>query len=1210
MAEPKVKQTNRFCKPEFNLTTGRHKGRKAQTRRWHGSAQALEAMLLSEATARRQSKEGRWFSGHLLPDGHIGYGAEAVVSVGALVAEVDGTALDLQAWAAAVAHRCAAVAYESWSSPPGPESKPGRYRIIIAIKRDLAIAEAQALLAEIGRRARLCGADLAPESGDSWRLWWMPRTRPDAHRSPNVIALEGAALDPESLPWGGSVAELVKAQEAAQEAARTKAAQEAASEARKRAQTRAAAPIADLDERARRRVSKTLQGMCDDILSKLAKGGRCNKIYSNGRRLGRHVAAGFLDADALCDLEQAVQSACALAPDLNPRRALESLHNGYRKGLGEPLEERELDKLRGSAPTTKRPQRARAEKPPAPPELNQVKGVGAVSLEEGRAQIRTAGAAIFEQGGGAFLAGPPGLGKTTTAQELHKGAKGLRFIVRHTREAILKDASAIPGAIPVLGRSSAGASKGRAQFGPTVTGEYTTCNNPEVLRRGKAGEGVDGLCKACQLREACTAQNGQAGMMKRAEDAIAKSAGVIVCGFDHLLYFLKLAHEKGVAPASIWLDDLSAPQPKVVDHAALQNSANILLQHEQASAIVRALEGAQSAPGAQGEHGHHWRGEGALGLLRAAGVDADALAQELSRANRVGDAGTPLALRDVLGALQGAHFLSIVATSKASALHIYPARPQIPESTAVIVASSTGERRLWEAFLGRRLPETRPLVEPKHSRALWFESLGGALNLASVTLDPARAIETMRRLGEASREHIAQLRRDVGSRALRGLVVWHKQVLDAAQLVAPLLSAFQRGAGLADGELKPIYWRGVECVGSNDFQEYDLCVTLGDPLQNMGAWGDLAAAAACWASNGELEGELNERWHDDAEGLAEQAHGRLRWTIRGPTLHISAGARPGPMVRYLATPQELARPSKSAQKLATWPAISVQGMRHLGLSWRPEAKAAAAALPHKNTIAEHYEADTRPEFIITGRYAKSIVSNAWKADTADAALTAARTVARLCGGEPDTIHLEPAPPSEEGFSAPPLGGVGSNSFPQAQEPDPVPDGLKNGQKVLYRSRERALTTMDAHPNEIGLVQGEEAAQSSPQPETTPPNGRPGEAPKDLLELETKPAPLAPFHALKSEPQTPESQRGESQRPRRGAVNIAQELASAAARWTNFEGGDFEARLDMLTERFVIILDKLYSEAWGEPGPLREAEALRLTLAPLGLERGAPPQWLH
>jgi hypothetical protein len=1202
MAKPKVKQSNSFCKPEFNLTTGHHKGRKAQTRRWHGSAQALQAMLLSEAASARQRKEGRWFSGHLLPDGHIGYGAEAVEGVGALVAEVDGTALDLQAWAAAVAHRCAAVAYESWSSPPGPESKPGRYRIIIAIKSKLAIAEAQALLAEIGHRA-----ELATESGDSWRLWWMPRTRPDAHRSPNVIVLEGAALDPESLPWGGCVAELVKAQEAAQEAARAKAAQEAAIEARQRAQTRTAAPIAELDERARRRVSKMVQGMCDDIRSDLAKGGRCKRIYSRGMRLGRHIAAGFLEADALCDLEQAVQSACALAPDLNPRRALESLHNGYRKGLDERLEERELGKLRGGAPTTKRPQRARAEKPPTPPELNQVKGVGAVSLEEGRAQIRTAGAAMFEEGNGAFLAGPPGLGKTTTARALHKGAKGLRFIVRHTRDAILEDARAIPRAIAVLGRKREGAPKGRAQFGENLTG-YTTCTNAEVLRRGEAGEGVDGLCKACPLRAACVTQDGQAGMMERAEAAITNSDGIIVCCFDHLLYFLKLAHAKGVAPASIWLDDVSAPQPKVVDRAVLQNSANLLQQHEQASAILRALESAQRQPGAQGEHGHHWRGDDALGLLRASGVDADALAQELSSANRIGNAGAPLALRDVLAALKGERFLSIIATRAEATLHIYPARPQIPDSTAVIVASSTGERRLWEAFLGRRLPEKRPLVEPKHSRALWFESLGGALNVVYVTRDHERALDTMRRLGEQSREHIAQLRLDVGSRELRGLVVWHKQVLDAGPLVAPLLSAFQRGAGLAEGELKPIYWRGVECVGSNDFQEYDLCITLGDPLQNMGAWGDLAAAAAWWASNGELEGELMERWRDDAEGLAEQAHGRLRWTMRGPTLHIAAGAHPGPMVRYLAKPQELARPSTSARKLATWPAISIQGMRHLGLNWRPEAKAAAAALPHKNTIAEHYEADTRPEFIITGRYAKSIVSNAWKADTADAALTAAQRIARLCGGEPGSMLLKAAPASEEGFSGPPVGGSALEKFSTGQEPDPVPDGLKNGQKVLYRSRERALTTMDAPPNGIGLVQGEEAAQSSAQLETTPPNGRPGEAPKNLSVLETSPA----HPVLKTECQATECQALESH-PRRAPnhLDLGQELARAAALFALLEGGDAEDHLDTFRTRYAIILDKLYSNAWGERGPHREAEALRRTLAPLGLDRGSGgPQWLH
>lgn len=1013
----------------------------------------LVEMLAGEICDGPQAKAGSWLSGHILPHGSHGFNAKRVEGVSCLVFEVDGEPnCTLSGWLSAIAGDYGAVGYESFS---GPGQEPLRARGLLPLTRTITVEEMFALLRWLRRRG-----PIAEDSFKQWVLWFLPRQRPGALR-PLVHVQDGPALDPDNLPGGLSVAELLRRE------------QEEALDALQAQGTSTPPRRSPSSPRLEKYGQELLEGTLEDIRGNTAKGGRKDYAYGKARRIGQACYSGILDtSQARRALEVAVRQYIDGLQDIDGRKLLRSVRRGFEKGLSEPLEG-------GPSPEGCTP--GVATPPPRPPNnARQDVEDAPVTVDEANRRLRRAArAAMNGTGRAVLLAGPPGLGKSTLCRELYQRRKGLHFIVRRTREEILETAREIPGAEPVLGRRGNAIRKGRpAQFGEHIgQTDYTTCVNGEALRAGREGRAVRSHCNTCFWSDICKNPDlpGTLGMYHRAERAIEAGQGIIVLGISHLPMFLEYAQKKKASITSIWGDDLAYPGAQICDARHIRRALDGLAPNDQRlRAPLEALESALSNTARSDEaaesYGHRWNGADARSILRE--INTEALSEVARRDS------TPLVLRDLVGAIRGERPITIAATRKGAWLEVWSPRIELQANTNLVISTSTGLPQVFEAWFGRSLGVEAPRVEALHSKARWFDSLGNVFSVERVLENLLRAAREAHRLGQASRESIAALRRQVGGRPLRVLVMMHGAILDRPDLSSPLLESMAKGAGLDVGELTSIRWRGAEQVGSNAYQDYDVSIGLGDALGNLGAWQSFS-----YAMN-ELSPQINIEglWRADAAGLAEQAQGRMRWTRRkanAPTLHIAASAHPGELVERLAQPEQLPRPQTQAEQ---W--IQAWLCNHGAICTQ---LAQLRGAPSRDTIKTRYDADTRSVYTIKGVYSKRATIIDWKADNAAQAMKAAGSFASQRGGRPSTLKIQLAAPPEmasPGGAIPP-----SEAEPEVfhrLEPDPLYHGPLNYESLFSRTRRRRSAAKEP------VIVGD--GESYPQGTPTPPRRSPPDTP--------------------------------------------------------------------------------------------------------------------
>lgn len=536
-----------------------------------------------------------------------------------------------------------------------------------------------------------------------------------------------------------------------------------------------------------------------------------------------------------------------------------------------------------------------------------------VELERGRRLTRSEIARTAREAGSVHIAASCGVGKTyalveEAAAHMLENRKGFfvyvakdRLHAVELRDAIDERVGHGQQTLLLVGRGGQ-VPEDPGSWRPrwdAANDQVSTCGNPDVLVQLMAGK-KSSDCSACPLKEACTTRSasgalGTKGMLdelhsRRKEDTRGNVVVVTLPMLPSVLATLGGDNTRVVA-----LDDVAYPNPSelrldLLEDALMRDQGEgdpplAKPWEEKIASWVSAIRADVFLNNRT--YTGQWRGgPDALELLE--GIDWEKIAEigaesDMHRAlSPIADAARqPGAPRLYINFEQDGG-VTVGAYGRALAL---------PNHTALIVANATAQTEVWRAYFGReRLPKLTIRVQ--------VPDVVEGVNLENSAFQRARweVSHHHEDLDRRARSAGLALKRELGDRiadkglGLRGLIVAHqRQLADARfdQVTANMLDA----AGLSQATFECIHWRGVEQTGSNRYSDYDLIITLGTPLPNLGAWQRLAAAVRAWKGDGEA---ILRGYRDEASGLQEQAVGRLRWVLAEKTkLLIHIGKEPG-----------------------------------------------------------------------------------------------------------------------------------------------------------------------------------------------------------------------------------------------------------------------------------------------------------------------------
>lgn len=352
-----------------------------------------------------------------------------------------------------------------------------RVRALLPLARSVTPAELRVLHRWLDA---YCGGGSDTSVGEPCRLFYTPRRRADdAVHEAWVERWRGQVLDPDRLPDGRTVAELLLADERA--AAPVARGPIAAPEAERR---RAAA--AALPPLARNKAERRAQDACRAAIARIPEatpGGRRKRLFAAACRIGEHAA--LLHADGVRSFRSALLDAAALhVPDAHDHER--QVDNGIARGRLNPADVAEL--LHGARRSL--------------PIVDD--GAAPMPLDVARERVREVIGEAVRTPGRWAVAADPGAGKTEAVvdevAELWRAGLAVRVCVPTNKLADEVRVRILRATLPQLSDREAEAFAEQVGVEPKRTAE--NCQNLDAVLAGKRAGGVIGaraVCQSCDL---------------------------------------------------------------------------------------------------------------------------------------------------------------------------------------------------------------------------------------------------------------------------------------------------------------------------------------------------------------------------------------------------------------------------------------------------------------------------------------------------------------------------------------------------------------------------------------------------------------------------------------------------------------------------------------------------------------------------------------
>ena len=710
---------------------------------------------------------------------------------------------------------------------------------------------------------------------------------------------------------------------------------------------------------------KYIRSIAEGVISDASSGsdGRKRRLFASASRMGS-ICSDHEIAAAIVDMGYSSMGRCELInagvqAGLTWKRAAVDVDNGLKNGQQNPEPNHKLWQPRTAKPT------------PIAADNTPAGFTGTATKEETRRQMPVKLAEMNE--GASLLIGlRTGNGKTYALREHARQTPDdvVRIYVLKDRKAAIESGDAIDGAVVMLGKSGAGAPITDAWTPHRTVDDYSSCGNPSAWAKSRRGGSSRKDCVQCPFKAACSSADnpGSRGQWLLTDKALRR--GGVIIATPQLLRPIIAKHEQleDAAPIDlIWFDDLPLPPGNSEIKQGQLKDAAMRLTGEERSALERVVWtlGAAESELAGSDYGKHETVDETRARLQ--GVNTTALRSATERD------GVPLALNDLASFIDGEDTTTgyTVKSSKGATYEVRT-RLELPIKAKIVISSATAQPAEWSAWIGRDLEIWKPYT-PVKVKATWCQS--GLFHTKRVNkTDKDKLIAAASREGESLKATLA------GSSRI--LIVAHNSVIKS-DVYSDMIGALLKAAGSTPSVIKSIHWRGVDQVGSDDFNGWDTVLTLGDPNLNLGAWERRKDTAIRWG--GDRAADLD--YQHEAGSWTEQADGRPRWPIGLALVHI--GHCPGFTLkashpRIINTSR--GRPQSSTLGAEGW--FNRSGFKAIG-----RALANTDNAPSRKAISDLFAKSDKPRWVVrlSGRGANQV----WKADNKADVFDAIRL---LCGG--------------------------------------------------------------------------------------------------------------------------------------------------------------------------------------------------------------------
>ena len=358
-----------------------------------------------------------------------------------------------------------------------------RFRVLVRTSRSITTAEYRVLWAWLDR---YLGGGSDSSVTDTTRLYYTPRRKADdAVADPWIVRWRGEGLDPDALPDGLTVAELIAdAERGGAPAPRSRLAD---AEVERRALT-----VTTLAPKVRTRLEAKASRILSETLARLERatvGKRRMGMFAAGCRIGEW--SKVLGVDGVEHWRRELLNVTRFMPD--PEDHVRQIDNGIDAGAANLID----------------PGEEATRKPKALPIITDGAD-GALELDDARVRVAEIMAEALADGGPHAIAADPGVGKTTLLLEqipaLWLAGQTLRVALPTNKLAgeVLREAKRI--AVALLPAADARAFLGGGDHDPLIGIEpkrhAQNCQNFAAVNAGRRAGGIDGarsVCGGCNL---------------------------------------------------------------------------------------------------------------------------------------------------------------------------------------------------------------------------------------------------------------------------------------------------------------------------------------------------------------------------------------------------------------------------------------------------------------------------------------------------------------------------------------------------------------------------------------------------------------------------------------------------------------------------------------------------------------------------------------
>lgn len=359
-----------------------------------------------------------------------------------------------------------------------------RFRVLVRFARSVTPSEYRSLWAWLDRYLG-GGSDAA--CSDPTRLYFTPRRKaPDAELEPWVCRWRGGPLDPDKLPDGSTVGELIEAAQAAGADAPRSVLAPAEQERRRR-------EVLTLPQGARTRAQHRAQRILEATLDRLqtaTEGGRRKGLFAAACRIGQWSAV--IGESGVQDWRRALLDVARWMPDADDHAR--QVDNGIHRGRCNPVDVRaDLERRPRALPVLEN-----GTSEPLP-------------LDDARARLVEIVSEVVQTRGACAIAADPGVGKTRAILELlpRLWLEGVtvRLAVPTNKLAaeVMREVRAVV-AQSDLSAQEADAFMGAGGHDPLIGIEPKrhahNCQNFAAVNAGRRAGGIDGaheVCRRCDL---------------------------------------------------------------------------------------------------------------------------------------------------------------------------------------------------------------------------------------------------------------------------------------------------------------------------------------------------------------------------------------------------------------------------------------------------------------------------------------------------------------------------------------------------------------------------------------------------------------------------------------------------------------------------------------------------------------------------------------